>query len=170
VPASSPLSAVDLLEGVDLEIALGEDALELGVLALQAPEPFDVGGIESAEVTTPVVDRLLADLVLPRDLRDRRLVSLAQDRDHLLFGETGFLHGLLASSGSHSLKLRLVRRTWAGQDFMRVEYFMVSAPRERDQILSLIRPAASRRIARPTQTSVRVVFGQKLYCGRRTAG
>jgi hypothetical protein len=41
-----------------------------------------------------------------------------QNRDHLLFGETGFLHGLLASSGSHSLKLRLVRRTWAGQVYV----------------------------------------------------
>jgi hypothetical protein len=35
-----------------------------------------------------VLDGLLADLVLLRDLGDRRLVGLAQDRDHLLFGET----------------------------------------------------------------------------------
>jgi hypothetical protein len=35
VPASSPLSAVDPRQRIDLEIAFGEDALELGVLALQ---------------------------------------------------------------------------------------------------------------------------------------
>lgn len=38
--------------------------------------------------------RLLADLVLLRDFGDRRLISLQQDRDHLLFGEMTFLHRL----------------------------------------------------------------------------
>src|SRR4051812_46063469 len=44
-------------------------------------------------MTTPVVDRLFADLVLLRDFSDRCLVGLPQDRDHLLFGETDLLHG-----------------------------------------------------------------------------
>ena len=72
-------------------------------------------GSRGAEVTTPVVDGLLTDLVLLGDLGDRGLVSFAQDRDHLLFGEAGFLRRLLASCGSHSLKLRVGRRSWAGQ-------------------------------------------------------
>src|SRR3712207_4266437 len=45
-------------------------------------------------MTPPVVDRLFADPVLLRNFRNRRLIGLPQDRDHLLFVESGFLHGL----------------------------------------------------------------------------
>jgi hypothetical protein len=36
----------DLLEDVDLEIAVGEDLLEPTVFLLQLPEPFDVGRLQ----------------------------------------------------------------------------------------------------------------------------
>ena len=45
----------------------------------------------------PTVDGLAADAVLPSDLGRRLLVGLPQDRDHLLFRESRFLHGALAS-------------------------------------------------------------------------
>ena len=96
VPASSPLSAVDLLHGVDLQIALSDDALQLRVLDLELAQAFDVGGLQLAKTAPPGVNRLRADLVLPGDFGDRCLVGLPQDRDHLLFGKTTLLHGLLA--------------------------------------------------------------------------
>ena len=45
----------------------------------------------------PAVDRLGADAVLLRDLRHWPSIGLPQDRDHLLFGESGLLHGSLVS-------------------------------------------------------------------------
>jgi len=45
----------DLLERIDLEIALGEEALELSVLGLQGAQAFDVGRLQGAEMTTPLV-------------------------------------------------------------------------------------------------------------------
>jgi len=73
-------------------------------------------GSRPAKMTTPVVDRLLADPVFSRDIGDRRLVGLSKNRHHLFFTESNFLHGLLAYRGSHSLKLSAVLKTWAGQD------------------------------------------------------
>ncbi|CAK1344322.1 ISBma1, transposase [Burkholderia pseudomallei] len=48
--------------------------------------------------------------VLLRNFRDRRLVRLAQDGDHLFFGKPALLHDFLFSVGSHSLKFQLVRK------------------------------------------------------------
>lgn len=79
--ASSPLSLIDLLERVDLKILLGKDALEFRILGFQAAQTLDVGRLQATEMASPVVNCLLADLVLFRDLRDRRLVGLPQDRD-----------------------------------------------------------------------------------------
>ena len=96
VPASSPLSAVDFLHGVDLEIALGDELLQLRVLGFELAQTPDIGGLQFAETAPPGVDRLGADLVLFRDLGNGCLIGFPQDRDHLLFGKTAFLHGLLA--------------------------------------------------------------------------
>ena len=53
---------VDLLDAVTGELALGQDLLEPGVLALQRAQPPDVLRRELAEVLAPSVDRLLAHL------------------------------------------------------------------------------------------------------------
>src|SRR6185437_10513691 len=55
-------------------------------------------GLEFSEPSSPHVDRLLADLVLPGDLGDRAFIGLPQNHDHLFFGKPNFLHQLLASS------------------------------------------------------------------------
>ena len=60
------------------------------------PKAPDIGRLQLAETAPPGVDGLRADLVLPGDLGDRRLVGFTQDRDHLLFSKTTLLHGLLA--------------------------------------------------------------------------
>jgi filamentous hemagglutinin len=67
--------------------------------------------LQPAEMLSPVVNGLLADPVLLGNLRDRRLVRLAQDGSHLFLGEPAFLHDFLLSVGSHSLKFQLVRKS-----------------------------------------------------------
>ena len=57
VPASSPLSAVDFLQGVDLEIAFGDKAFQLHVFDLKMTQTPDVGRLQFAE-TAPVEFRL----------------------------------------------------------------------------------------------------------------
>src|SRR5690606_27636631 len=76
---------------------LSDHALELRVLGFQGTKTFDVGRVERTELLAPDVDRLLADLVLARDLSDRTRIGLAQDLHHLFFGEPALLHGLLAT-------------------------------------------------------------------------
>ena len=83
VPASSPLSAIDFLYGVDLKIALSGELLELGVLDLKLTQTPDIGGLQFAETAPPGVDRLGADLVLPGNLGNgclsasRRIATIA---------------------------------------------------------------------------------------------
>src|SRR5690348_8596864 len=69
-PASSPFSAIDLLQGLDRHFPLGNHALELRVLGLELPQSLHIGGVKLAEAPPPDVDRLLADLVLLGHLRD----------------------------------------------------------------------------------------------------
>src|SRR5262249_26570171 len=57
------------------------------------------------------VDRLIADPVFLRDLCDRLLIGLTEDRDHLLLGESRLLHDSLVVRGRHSLELQLVRKS-----------------------------------------------------------
>ena len=59
-------------------------------------QPPHFGVVHRAELLAPGVDGLLADLVLARDLCDRRAIGLAKHRDHLFFGESTLSHGLLA--------------------------------------------------------------------------
>ena len=70
--------------------------LQPPVFLLQLPQALDVRGLQRAEVLPPAVDRLGADAVLLGHLRHRPLVGLAEDRHHLLFGESCLLHGSLS--------------------------------------------------------------------------
>jgi hypothetical protein len=53
--------------------------------------------------------------VLAGDLGNRNAVGFLQEGNHLYFGETALLHGPSLVGGSHSLDLRLVLKTRAGQ-------------------------------------------------------
>jgi hypothetical protein len=95
---SSPLRRAhhfcrDLLHDLNLEVALGQELLQPGVLLLEAAKRLDVGGFELAVSLAPQVQRLLADAVLLRYFRYRRLVGLAEDLDHLVFGESDLRMG-----------------------------------------------------------------------------
>src|SRR6516162_6387962 len=66
---------------LDIEVALGQQLLEPGVLRLERLQVLDVARRELTEVLAPRVDGLLADLVLLGGLGDRSAVGLAKDRD-----------------------------------------------------------------------------------------
>lgn len=112
--ASSPLSAVDFLQGIDRHLAFGEHPLEPCDLGFQGPQALDVAGLQDSELLAQDVDRLLADLVLARRVGDRTAVGFAQDRNHLFFSESTLSHGLLAKGGSHSLKFSVAVNFRAG--------------------------------------------------------
>lgn len=100
VPARSALFCGDLLHDLDFKVALGQQLLETGVFLLQRPQLFHVGRIQLAVALSPEIQRLLADTVLLGDLRDRRLVGLAENLDHLVFGESGLAHEAPRRSGA----------------------------------------------------------------------
>ncbi len=112
-PAGSPLSTVDLLEQVDVKIALSKQLLELGVLRLQRLQALHVGWLQAPEVLTPAVDRLLANPVLLGRLGHRGPVGLAQNRDHLLVGASALSHRLFVVEEPSSQK-SLGRNSRAG--------------------------------------------------------
>ena len=66
------------------------------ILDFEPAQALDVRGLQFAETAPPGVDRLSADLVLSGDLGNGRLIGFPQDRNHLIFGKTTLLHGLLA--------------------------------------------------------------------------
>ena len=101
----------DLLEDVDLQVPVRHHLLQAAVLLLELAHALDVGRFQAAKVLPPAVDRLAADTVLLRHVRDRFRVGLPEDRDHLFFGESGLLHGSLTFRGRHSLKRQLVRKS-----------------------------------------------------------
>jgi hypothetical protein len=114
-PANSPLSAVDLLQGIDRHLALSEHALELPVLGLKRPQALQVSRLERSELLAPGVDRLFADLVLARDLSDRASVGFAQIASICSSVKRIFFMDSLASGGSLFLKLSVVQKNRAGQ-------------------------------------------------------
>jgi hypothetical protein len=85
----------DLLEDIDLQVAVGHHLLQAPVFVLEVAQALDVGGIQRPKVFPPGVDRRGADAVLLGHLRHRPLVGLAEDGHHLLFRESGLLHGSL---------------------------------------------------------------------------
>src|SRR5205823_9811994 len=60
-PARSPVFCGDFLHHLDLEIALGHQLLQPGVLRLELPQAPDVARLQAPETLAPSVDRLLAD-------------------------------------------------------------------------------------------------------------
>src|SRR5438093_787351 len=61
VPAGSPFFCVDLLEHLDVEVTLGQQLLQSGVLGLERAQPLDVDRVHLSEVLAPGVDRGLAE-------------------------------------------------------------------------------------------------------------
>src|SRR4051794_20957928 len=99
----SPFSITRIRNDLDLEVALRHQLLQPSVFLFQLTQALHVGRVELAELPAPHIDRLLADAVLLGDLRNRGLVGLAENLDHLLFGESTFTHSLPHSPREHPL-------------------------------------------------------------------
>src|SRR5690606_18205703 len=112
-PAGSPFFCVDLLEHLDVEVSLGQQLLESGVLQLQRLQALDVVGLHLPEVLAPGVDGCIADLVLLGSLGHAGAVCLTQHGNHLLFSESTLSHGLLAGWDPSSQE-SMERRNRAG--------------------------------------------------------
>ncbi len=83
--------------GKDLELLVGDQALELGVLLLELAQPLRVLGLHPAVLVAPAMQRVLGDLERLRDLGRAPALAehplgLAQLPDHLVRSVTLCLH------------------------------------------------------------------------------
>src|SRR5947207_3174994 len=86
-PLRAPFFCVDLFQDLELELPIGEQPLQAGILALQALEPDGLGLGEAAVFLAPPIVRVAGDPVTPYETGDRLSAQflLAQQADDLLF-------------------------------------------------------------------------------------
>ena len=83
-----------MLQARDVELLVGDDLLESSILLFQLLQPLGLADLKTSILAAPVVDRVLADSVAPRELGGLRPgFAFLQDFDDLLFGETTLAHG-----------------------------------------------------------------------------
>ncbi len=115
-PAGSPLSPIDLLHRVDHHFALGEHALQLGVLGFERAQPIDVGGLELDQSVCGTRTAFGRSPCISWTLPRSRYDSLREAWQPFCSSVNRlFFIGSLGESRSHSFKLRLARKTLAGQ-------------------------------------------------------
>ena len=102
-PVRRSFSPEHVADRVDLQVALGEQAFEAGVLGLGLAQAPDLGGRHLAVAALPAVEILLRDAIDTADL-DRRQIALGrlgQDVDDLGFGLPRLFHCGLLSARRH---------------------------------------------------------------------
>ncbi len=79
---------------LDLQVTLGEEALETGVLLLQLAQTRNCGDINAAILLAPFIDGGLRDTVAAAELAERRGAGFrfAHDLDDLLLGKAPGWH------------------------------------------------------------------------------
>lgn len=102
----SPLSREHLPQNVEVEILLGQEALEAGVLFLECFEPFEFVALHTAVLTLPAVDRLVGDTEFSGGLSDGLTLSgqrfdSAQKLNDLLGRMLGLLHKAAVVAAQH---------------------------------------------------------------------
>jgi hypothetical protein len=83
-----------LPEGVNLQVALGEEPLESGVLLLEASLPSQFGDSHAAVAASPAVEGVHGDAVVTAELADGLLADLGlpEDVDDLRLAEPTLTH------------------------------------------------------------------------------
>ncbi len=77
---------------MNVQVRLGQQHLEFGILALELLQPFSVGHIHTAELDSPLVEGGVAESPLAAQLLDRHPgIGLFQETDHLFFAESALL-------------------------------------------------------------------------------
>jgi hypothetical protein len=81
------------VERVDVQMGLGQQLLELGVLALELTQSLGIGHVHAAVVRTPLVEGGVTEAAFAAQLLDRQACfRLPDEPDDLLFGESALSH------------------------------------------------------------------------------
>jgi hypothetical protein len=118
----------DLLEDVDLEIAVGHHFLQPTIFLLELTGPLDVGRFQRPEPLSPRVDRLITDAVLlatsaiGRWSASRRITTICSSVNRAFFMTPSVVRG------RHSLRLQLVRKSPVRSRSFPAIFFHLSRP------------------------------------------
>ena len=86
------LYPVNALERMHVQVRLGQQLLELGVLAFELTQPLRVGRIHSAKLGSQLVEGGTAEAALAAQLLERQSsLGPLEKADYLLLGESAFL-------------------------------------------------------------------------------
>ena len=81
------------LQRLDVQVGLGQQLLELGVLAFDLAQPRDLAGLHAAERGPPLVGGRIAEAAQTAWILDQHFVpGLLEKTDDLLFDESALLH------------------------------------------------------------------------------
>src|SRR5207249_10178430 len=93
-PLRAPFFCVDLFQHLELQLPIGEQPLQAGILAFQALEPDGLGLGETAVLLAPPIEGVAGNPIKPDEARDRlpTQLLLAQQADDLLFVKSADPH------------------------------------------------------------------------------
>src|SRR3989442_1505149 len=93
-PLRAPFFCVDLFQHLELELPVGEQPLQAGILALQPLEPDGLGLGEAAVLLAPPIEGVAGGTLTPDEARDRlpTQLLLAQQADDLLLVKSADPH------------------------------------------------------------------------------
>ena len=78
---------------MNVQMRLGQQLLELGVLAFELLQPLGVGNIHAPELGAPLVESGIAEAAFTAQLLDwHPCIGLLQETDDLLFAVSALLH------------------------------------------------------------------------------
>src|ERR1700712_1060912 len=82
-----------LVQGVDVQMGLGQQLLELAVLGLKLAQSPGIRHFHAAVLGAPFVEGRVAEAALAAQVLDRQAgLSLLDETDDLLFGKSAFSH------------------------------------------------------------------------------
>src|SRR5206468_9456459 len=93
-PLRAPFFCVDLFQHLELQLPIGEQPLQAGILAFQALEPDGLGLGETAVLLAPPIEGVAGNPITPDEARDRlpTQLLLAQQADDLLLVKSADPH------------------------------------------------------------------------------
>src|SRR5690606_21740775 len=122
----SPLFSQELVQHLDVERLVSDDALEAAVLLLQLPQSLRLARLHAAVLPLPAVERGRGDAMLTTQIIDRGAgVCLAENSYDLLVCEPALPHPVLLS------RTDIIAGSGSGEHFRRGAYNGKAIPRQR---------------------------------------